>query len=188
MTILKCFFQVDYLPVNISLMIIVSTANGESRPFYRDVYTIGGRDGWYFYPIWMTMWFLNSPFSIGAFLHFRLIVLHTFFHLCGCMDPSYAETSVCLNRHLSKKVQIMWNHEDDWCMQNSCIKFVVYCCIFQHIYMLWDIIIMFCIDFGIFPNNPLSFGFNFFWQKIPFLAFFYFPGTTGLETELGQLY
>jgi hypothetical protein len=37
-----------------------------------------------------------------------------------------------------------------------------------------DVIIMFCIDFGDFPNNPLSFGFNFFWQKTLFLAFFTF--------------
>jgi hypothetical protein len=34
-----------------------------------------------------------------------------------------------------------------WCMQNSCINFVVYWCIFQYIKMLLDVIIMFCIDY-----------------------------------------
>jgi hypothetical protein len=44
---------------------------------------------------------------------------------------------------------------------------------------------MVCIDFGDFPNNLLSFGFNFFWQKM-FFSVFDFTGATRLETELGQ--
>jgi hypothetical protein len=45
---------------------------------------------------------------------------------------------------------------------------------------------MFCIDFEDFPNNPLSFGFNFFWQKTLFSRVFEFLGATGLKMELGQ--
>jgi hypothetical protein len=41
-------------------------------------------------------------------------------------------------------------------------------------------LIMFCIDFGDFPNNPLSYGFNSLWQKMLF-SIFDFPGATGLE-------
>jgi hypothetical protein len=59
-------------------------------------------------------------------------------------------------------------------MQNSCINFIVYCYIFQHIYILWDFIIRVCIDFGDFPNNPLSLGFNTLCHKSFFLAFLTF--------------
>jgi hypothetical protein len=40
---------------------------------------------------------------------------------------------------------------------------------------------------GIFSNNPLSFGFNFFLAENAFFSVFDFLGATGLETELGQL-
>jgi hypothetical protein len=45
---------------------------------------------------------------------------------------------------------------------------------------------MVCIDFGDFPNNSLSFGFNSLCQKTLFLAFFYFLGATGLKKGQGQ--
>jgi hypothetical protein len=54
------------------------------------------------------------------------------------------------------------------------MNFVVYCCIIQHIYMLWDVIIMFCIHLGYLSNNPFSSGFNSLWQKTLFLAFLTF--------------
>jgi hypothetical protein len=38
---------------------------------------------------------------------------------------------------------------------------------------------MFCIDFGDFSNNPLSFGFNSLWQKTLFLAFLTFQELRG---------
>jgi hypothetical protein len=52
-----------------------------------------------------------------------------------------------------------------WCMWNAYMNFVVYCCIFPHICMLYNIISMFYIDFGDFLNNVLSFGFNSLWQN-----------------------
>jgi hypothetical protein len=45
-------------------------------------------------------------------------------------------------------------------MQNSCMNFVVYWCIFQHIKMLLDVIIMFCIDLWGFSIDPPYFGYN----------------------------
>jgi hypothetical protein len=42
---------------------------------------------------------------------------------------------------------------------------------------------MVCNDFGDFPNNPLSFGFNSVCQKT---RVFDFPGATGLEKDQGQ--
>jgi hypothetical protein len=51
-----------------------------------------------------------------------------------------------------------------WCMKNSCMNFIVYCYICQHIYKLWDVIIMLCFDFGVFD----------------------FPGATGLEKGQGK--
>jgi hypothetical protein len=44
---------------------------------------------------------------------------------------------------------------------------------------------MFCIDFGDFPNNPLSFVFNSLWQKT-FFSVFDFLGATGLEKGQAQ--
>jgi hypothetical protein len=70
-------------------------------------------------------------------------------------------------------------------MQNSCMNFVVYCYIFQHIYMLRDVIIMLCINFEDFPNNPLAFGFNSLCEKTLFFSIFYFPKATGLEKMQG---
>jgi hypothetical protein len=44
---------------------------------------------------------------------------------------------------------------------------------------------MVCIDFGDFPNNPLSFSFNSLCQKM-FFSVFDFPGATGLKKGQGQ--
>jgi hypothetical protein len=44
---------------------------------------------------------------------------------------------------------------------------------------------MVCTYIGDFPNNLLSFGFNFFWQKMLF-SVFDFSEATKLETELGK--
>jgi hypothetical protein len=41
----------------------------------------------------------------------------------------------------------------------------------MHITTYLDVIIMFFIDIGDFPINPLFFGFNSLWQKMLFLAF-----------------
>jgi hypothetical protein len=45
---------------------------------------------------------------------------------------------------------------------------------------------MFCIDFRDFPNNPLTFGFKYLWQKNTFFSVFNFPGAMGLEKGQGQ--
>jgi hypothetical protein len=52
--------------------------------------------------------------------------------------------------------------------------------------MLRDVIIMICIDFRDFPNNPLSFGFNSLRQRTLFFSVFDFPGATGLKEGQGQ--
>jgi hypothetical protein len=56
----------------------------------------------------------------------------------------------------------------------------------MHIPTYLDVIIMSCIDFGDFLNNPLSFGFNSLSQKPCFKHFFYFPVATGLGKGQGQ--
>jgi hypothetical protein len=61
------------------------------------------------------------------------------------------------------------------------MNFVVYCHIFPHIYILYNVISMFYIDLEDFLNNPLSSGFNYVWQKIPFVSVFDFQGATGHE-------
>jgi hypothetical protein len=45
---------------------------------------------------------------------------------------------------------------------------------------------MVCIDFGDFPNNPLSFGFNSLCKKTLYFSVFDFPGATRLEKGQGQ--
>jgi hypothetical protein len=44
---------------------------------------------------------------------------------------------------------------------------------------------MFCIDFGDFPNNPLSFGLTLCGKKC-FFSVFDFPGATGLKKGQDQ--
>jgi hypothetical protein len=45
---------------------------------------------------------------------------------------------------------------------------------------------MFYIVFGDFLNNPLSFGSNSVWQKMPLLSVFGFLGAPGLGKGQGQ--
>jgi hypothetical protein len=52
--------------------------------------------------------------------------------------------------------------------------FVVYCVVFQHIFFLSTIRIMFYIDFGDFPKDLFYFRSNFVWQKKHVLVFFTF--------------
>jgi hypothetical protein len=51
-----------------------------------------------------------------------------------------------------------------WYMQNSCMKVLVYCCIFQQIKVLWNVIIMFCIDLWGFYIDPPYFGYIVYWS------------------------
>jgi hypothetical protein len=60
------------------------------------------------------------------------------------------------------------------CMQNSCMNFVVYWCILQHIKMLLDVIIMFCIDLWGFSIDPPYFGYNSPRQENLFYVFWCF--------------
>jgi hypothetical protein len=49
---------------------------------------------------------------------------------------------------------------DTLCMQNTCINFVVYWCIFLHIIMLLVVLIMICNDLWGFSIDPPYFGDN----------------------------
>jgi hypothetical protein len=68
-------------------------------------------------------------------------------------------------------LQLSWGC---WCMQNSCMNFVAYWCIFQHIKMLWDIITIFCIDSWGFSINPLYFGYTLQYRKYLFCVLWRF--------------
>jgi hypothetical protein len=61
-----------------------------------------------------------------------------------------------------------------WCMQNTCMHFVVYWCIFQYIKMLLVVIIMFCNDLWGFSINPPYFGYNSVEQENMFCVFWRF--------------
>jgi hypothetical protein len=56
----------------------------------------------------------------------------------------------------------------------------------MHITTYLDVIIMFFIDIGDFPINPLFSGFNSLWQKMLFFSVFDFTGATGLGKGKGQ--
>jgi hypothetical protein len=45
---------------------------------------------------------------------------------------------------------------------------------------------MVCIDFGDFPNNPISFGFLTLFVRKCFFSVFDFPGAMGLKKGQGQ--
>ena len=66
------------------------------------------------------------------------------------------------------------------------MNFVVYFHIFPHICILLVVIINVLNAFGDFLNNPLSFGFNYVWQKRPYVSIFDFSGATGLGIEQTQ--
>jgi hypothetical protein len=63
---------------------------------------------------------------------------------------------------------------DIWCVQNSCMNFLVYWYIFQYIYMLWDVIIMFFIDLWRFSINPLILVITLQNRKYLFCVFWWF--------------
>jgi hypothetical protein len=54
-----------------------------------------------------------------------------------------------------------WHLANLWCMQNSCMNFEVYWWILQHIKMLLEVIIIFCIYLWGFSTDPPYFGYNF---------------------------
>jgi hypothetical protein len=61
-----------------------------------------------------------------------------------------------------------------WCMQNLCMNFVVYWCIFQHIKMLLVVIIMFFIDLWGFSLIPFILVITLYDRKTLFCVFWHF--------------
>jgi hypothetical protein len=70
-----------------------------------------------------------------------------------------------------------------WYMQNSCMKVLVYCCIFQQIKVLWNVIIMFCIDLWGFYIDPPYFGYNSTRWETPVLCILMFQRPFGTQIE-----
>jgi hypothetical protein len=68
-----------------------------------------------------------------------------------------------------------------WCIQISCMNILVYWCIFQHIKMLLDVIIKFCIDLWGFSIDPPYFGYNFARQENLFCVFWHFRNLPELQ-------
>jgi hypothetical protein len=66
-----------------------------------------------------------------------------------------ATTEMSVGHHSLLSIKI-----SRWCMQNSCMNFVICWCIFQYIKMLWDVTIIFCIDLWGFSLNPPYFGYK----------------------------
>jgi hypothetical protein len=78
--------------------------------------------------------------------------------------PSHCSTLVCPYRFGAFGGGIFNTlRTSAWCIQNSCINFIVYWWIFQHINMLLDVIILFCIDLWGFSIDPPYFGYNPSW-------------------------
>ena len=65
------------------------------------------------------------------------------------------------------------------------MNFVVYCHIFQHICILFNVISMFYIDFWGFSNDPLYLGYNSAEQENPVLCIFNFQGPSWTQKDLG---
>ena len=61
------------------------------------------------------------------------------------------------------------------------MNFVVYCHLFLCIYIIYNVISMFLIVFGDFPNYPLYFGYNSTGQETPVCVFFCFRDLYGLK-------
>jgi hypothetical protein len=74
---------------------------------------------------------------------------------------------------------------DDWCIQNTCMNFVVYGCIFLYIIMLLVVIIMICNDLWGFSIDPPYFGYNSAEQKNHVLCIFTFQKPSRTQIDVG---
>jgi hypothetical protein len=71
-----------------------------------------------------------------------------------------------------------------WCMQNTCMNFVVYWCIFLNIIILLVFIIMICNDLWEFSINLSYFGYNSAEQENPILCIFTFREPSQTQIDL----